>query len=547
MPLALVCLLVLPGGEPSLRACQPPIGPAGLPAGRAQAAGQGLRLGVQAQDQPGPDRPEPVQPQADQPQPGRPGLDGPARQEAHAGQAGGRTLLDAYVEQEDEAFGWAVVKTYAGRDGMVGFAIDLTSQAWRAEGEVDFPRWTHMMQVVVPETVRHDTCLLLVAGGRRQADPPDRLQEELWVIAQATGSIVAAVPNVPNQPLSLPMPDGTLGQARFEDDLLAESWVLARQTGDMGWIIHMPMVKSVVAAMDAVQQFARTDEGGGHRIDRFVLAGGSKRGWTTWLTAAVDDRVRAIIPMVIDTLNLPATMRHHYGAYGFFAPAIGDYTSRSLIAELDSPWGRKLRAIVDPYLYRDRLDMPKFVLNTSGDEYFLPDTTRYWIEDLPGVTRLRVVPNWDHAIDRNADAIFSAVGFYEAILNDVQLPDLHVQVLEQSDQALAWSMTLDIPDERVRVRRVTLWQATNPDARDFRQESIGRPFRMRMLTPEQDGTYRIRVERPQSGYTAFFVEHRYDVQDQKLPLVFTTQVQVIPDVLEHALPIEGAAVPVNEP
>ncbi|MEQ8844843.1 MAG: PhoPQ-activated protein PqaA family protein [Phycisphaerales bacterium] len=462
----------------------------------------------------------------------------------------GGSLLDEYTSERDGSFAWKVVRSYVGsgeREGAIGFAIDLTSQTWRGlpdgGGETDFPAWTHMLQVVVPDEVRHDTALLLVGGGQRQAVAPPGLQEELWTIALATGSIVAAVPNVPNQPLSLPDEDGTLGDIRFEDDLLAESWMLAKRTGDPSWVIHLAMVESVLAAMDAVQQFASSEEGGGHEIGGFVVSGASKRGWTAWLTAAVDDRVRGIIPMVIDTLNLPETMRHHYGAYGFFAPAIGDYAGRNLMQELDTPEGLMLRRIVDPYLFRHRLTMPKFVLNTTGDQYFLPDTPRYWIDDLPGDTRLRVVQNLDHAIDRSLDAIFSAIGFYEAILNDVELPDVGIEVVEEGDDAVEWLVSVRIPDDRVTLRRLTLWQGTNPTARDFREETIGKPFRMRMLLPEGDGPnqgkYRVRVEKPDTGYTAFFVEHRYDVRGQQMPLVFTTQVQIIPDVLEHAFEGHG--------
>lgn len=451
----------------------------------------------------------------------------------------GGSSLDRYTVERDDAFSWTVVKQYDARDGMTGFAIDLTSQKWRGlpggGGETSHPLWTHMMQVVVPDEVEHDTALLLIGGGRRQDGPPARLQRELWMIAQATGTIVVAVPNVPNQPLALPDGDGTLGEGRYEDDLLAESWMLARRTGDDGWVIHQAMVESAVAAMDAVQAFARSEAGGGHEVGGFVVSGGSKRGWTTWLTAAVDGRVRAIIPMVIDVLNLPATMRHHFGAYGFFAPAIGDYAGRNLMQELDTPEGMKLRRIVDPYLFRDRLDMPKFLLNVSGDQYFLPDTTKYYLDDLPGLTRLRVVPNWDHAVDRNADAIFSAIGFYDSFLNQVTMPGLDVEVVRESDEAVEWLLTANIEDKRVRLRRLVLWQGTNPDARDFRQEVIGKPFQMSTLEAGEDGRYRIRVEEPESGYTAFFVEHRYEVEGQDLPLVFTTQVRVIPDVLEHEI------------
>lgn len=35
-----------------------------------------------------------------------------------------------------------------------------------------------------------------------------------------------------------------------------------------------------------------------------MVAGGSKRGWTTWTTAAVDKRVFGAIPIVMDMLDL---------------------------------------------------------------------------------------------------------------------------------------------------------------------------------------------------------------------------------------------------
>ena len=47
------------------------------------------------------------------------------------------------------------------------------------------------------------------------------------------------------------------------------------------------------------------------KVAKFVIAGASKRGWTTWSTAAVDDRVVGIVPIVIDTLNVAKSAAHH--------------------------------------------------------------------------------------------------------------------------------------------------------------------------------------------------------------------------------------------
>ena len=56
--------------------------------------------------------------------------------------------------------------------------------------------------------------------------------------------------------------------------------------------------------MDTVDAFVQSE--GGRRIEKFLISGASKRGWTTWLTAAVDVRVKAIAPMVIDSRHAEA-------------------------------------------------------------------------------------------------------------------------------------------------------------------------------------------------------------------------------------------------
>ena len=64
------------------------------------------------------------------------------------------------------------------------------------------------------------------------------------------------------------------------------------------------MTKSAVRAMDTVTSLVLSTSGNALTVDKFVVAGGSKRGWTTWTTAVVDPRVIAIAPIVIDMLNV---------------------------------------------------------------------------------------------------------------------------------------------------------------------------------------------------------------------------------------------------
>jgi len=79
-------------------------------------------------------------------------------------------------------------------------------------------------------------------------------------------------------------------------------------------------------------------------------------------------------------------------------------------------------------------------------------------------------------------------------------------------------------------REVNLWQATNPKARDFRVDTIGKAYTSTPLKESKPGIYIGRVDKPSSGYTAFFVELVYD-SGGKYPFKFTTEVSVVPDVL----------------
>ena len=67
-------------------------------------------------------------------------------------------------------------------------------------------------------------------------------------------------------------------------------------------LIWFPMVKASLRAMDMTTQFVKDQYG--KSLSKWGVSGGSKRGWTAWLTAAVDpERVKLIVPVVCDFLN----------------------------------------------------------------------------------------------------------------------------------------------------------------------------------------------------------------------------------------------------
>ena len=194
-----------------------------------------------------------------------------------------------------------------------------------------------------------------------------------------------------------------------------------------------------------------------------------------------------------------------------------------------TPEYQALMKIVEPYQYRQRLTMPKFIVNASGDQFFLPDSSQFYFNDLPGVKYLRYVPNADHSL-KGSDAYETLQACYSAILNQSPLPQFSWTL--EKDGAIRVT-TKDTPTE------VKLWQATNPNARDFRLEMIGPAYQSTTLTDQGGGVYVGRVPQPPKGWTAFFVELTFPSGNSSPPFKFTTQVNVVPDVLPHKFVPKG--------
>ena len=87
---------------------------------------------------------------------------------------------------------------------------------------------------------------------------------------------------------------------------------------------------------------------------------------------------------------------------------------------------------------------------------------------------------------------------------------------------------------------VKLWQATNPDARDFRLDKIGKAYQSSPVQESKPGVYHVSVTKPDKGFTAFFVELAYP-SGISFPLKVTTGVKVVPDVYPFEAPALGSA------
>ena len=429
----------------------------------------------------------------------------------------GSTALDRYVAKPDPAYKWSLVKTTNFPTGT-SYVLEMTSQEWLTGKEVNRTTWKHWVTIVRPKEVKSKTGFLFITGGSNSsATPPASADLGLVEAAVTTNTVVAELRMVPNQPLTFA--GDTPGT---EDHLISYTWLQYIKTGDEKWPMRLPMTKAAVRAMDAVSEFCKSEAGGKVDVEKFVVSGGSKRGWTAWTTAAVEaaggKRVVAVVPFVIDLLNIEPSFQHHWRAYGFWAPAVGDYVKRGLMDLNGTKEYRNLMKIEEPFEYRDRLTLPKYIVNAAGDQFFLPDSSQFYFDKLKGEKYLRYVPNTDHSM-RNSDALQAAVAFYDAVAKGKRPPQYSWKLDKNGDIVVT---------PQGKPSSVKLWQADNPKARDFRLMTIGPAYKATELQPDGKGRYTGKPAKQAQGWSAYFVEVTWP-SEVKYPFKFTSPVRVWPE------------------
>jgi PhoPQ-activated pathogenicity-related protein len=412
--------------------------------------------------------------------------------------------LADYVAKADDSYKWT--KRAGGKLGAGDYAeLTLTSQTWKNIV------WKHQLFVYKPANVGiASQALLWVEGGRwndELAAPatdgvPNSRARLLAAVGDQLQSPVALLLHVPQQPIF----DGMI-----EDEIISHTFAQFLLTGDSEWPLLLPMVKSAVRAMDAVQDFAgkewKLD------IEHFTMTGASKRGWTTWLTSAVDARVTALAPMVIDMLNMVPQMKHQVESFGTYSEQIEDYTSKGLQNFLNTPRGKLLATIVDPFSYRQHLSQPKLIILATNDRYWPLDALNLYWEQLTGEKYILYVPNNGHGIKDIPRVVGGLSALHQHVANGKKLPKLDWKFAEENGK-LRLRFTSDTRPDRVQV-----WTAKS-DTRDFRNSE----FSSHLMSADGDAhLYELAV--PQSEYAALLGEAVFN--GQPVPFHLSTNVRIV--------------------
>jgi len=299
------------------------------------------------------------------------------------------------------------------------------------------------------------------------------------------------------------------------------------------------MTKAVVRAMDTIQEFL-SHIPGVPKIENFGISGASKRGWTTWTTGIVDKRVKAMAPIVIPILNMQSTIARMFQPYGNWSFALSDYLDMGIMKFINTPQFLQMGAIIDPYAYLPRLTMHKYLICALGDEFFLPDSTRYFYHDLPAPTYLRMVPNAEHSLlPQDFDIAVSIGTWFHRIVNNKPNPRFSWKLIRSNTTGAQIIVNaIDKPDH------VYVWSATtlSTKLRDYRLLTCGKPecfnpvfWYSKEIYEQGNGTYVATFDKPPYGWTGFVVELMYiesnNPVDPEATLKFTTEANIIPDTM----------------
>lgn len=424
---------------------------------------------------------------------------------ANAWAADEATALKDYVNRPDESFRWS--KRREGKLAGGDYAeLALTSQTWRGTA------WRHQLFTFKPAQVEGGSqAILLIGGGRWKeelagpAGEGENLPREAQLIAAAAAALkcpVAVLLHVPHQPI--------LG-GLVEDEAISFTFDQYLKTKDPDWPLLLPMVKSVVRGMDAIQQHGKQEWS--LEIKNFTLTGASKRGWTTWLTSAVDPRVTALMPMVIDVLNMAPQMKHQLETWGKFSEQIQDYTQRGIQDRSGTLAGEQLNQIVDPYSYRAAIVQPKLIMLGTNDRYWPLDALNLYWDGLSGEKYICYVPNNGHGLKDLARIVGGLTALHARAAGKLELPKLAWK-LSPNGQKLHMSVTSNI-----KPTSVSAWTAA-AKTKDFREATwTSQP------ATEREGAYEYELEYPASGYAAMFGEATFE--GTSMPYYLSTNVRIV--------------------
>ena len=419
-----------------------------------------------------------------------------------------------YIESTKNEFSYEI-EDIIYEEEWTGFHIKMISGEWLDKKKVEDVEWSHYVDIVIPNETLTETAIMFIDGGVKD-ETYFRLDSVSVGYALKTKSIIVNIHNIPVQPVNFLASD----KVNFvEDDLIAFAWSQFLERGakkqDIEWLPRLPMTRAVVRSMDLAQEIVAQNN---KKLSDFVVSGASKRGWTAWTTAAVDNRVIGVVPMVIDMLNLVPSFENHFRSYGEFSPAVQEYVNYDIQDWLGTKKFKVLMSYIEPFSFIDKFTMPKYIINAGSDEFFSTDSWRFYYDKLPDEKIIRYVPNKNHSLDGRYLSE-DLVSYFYRIVNDIEIPSLNWDLKENKLIA-----ELDYDGDY----NVSVWTAKNDNERDFRLWEEGELWEETSIVKSPNNKYELDLNSNFNGYKATMIEFIIDPESE-FPLIISTGPYVFPE------------------
>jgi PhoPQ-activated pathogenicity-related protein len=246
--------------------------------------------------------------------------------------------------------------------------------------------------------------------------------------------------------------------------------------------------------------------------------------------------------MVMPIPHMVSSIAAEWTAYGNWSFALAPYISQQLMEYLfTSPVGmQSIADIVDPAVFLSRLNIPVWNIMATADEFTLPDSPRFWFDQLPGEKYLRIIPNTDHTLaDVVLDVVSDIAAFYHLLANNISRP----VVTWNLTHATSGIASIVVKTSKVPVTANVWWADTvgSKPTRDFRliicpeiSCAQGVFWFPKKLAPQSDGSYVASFSRPAAGFTGFLIQLDYEYPNARngdsVYFRVSTEVNIVPNI-----------------
>lgn len=455
----------------------------------------------------------------------------------------GHPGLYEYVHRDDGCYKYEILSEIPG-DGYTTYIVNTTSQCWFDESWCSQSVWWHYQFIVVPDEMEiTDKAFMFIGLGGNNQDPNDPgIETELILgfiqeYAVRTGSVSVLMNQIPNQPIRFP--GDPRDKNRSEDSLIAYTWInwirTPAEERNPETMVLWAMAKGASKGLTTITNVVK--EKHGYDIEKFVVAGPSKRGWTTYLVGACDPRVIGIAPQVISMYGFVENMHHHQRSLGGWSFAFEPYWEEDLTTYLDDPVVDTLYPLFDLKEMAANLTMPKLMVKASLDEFFALDDFQFFADDFgPGVQYPWIIENTNHpmllAWDRLANNLEA---FYLTIHRELDWPEFSYNMEYGNDTA---SVTVKCGERPLSVKA---WYSQTPttDRRDWRflkkdpetgdRVLSGVSFLEDSVQDLGNFEYKVTYSAPEQGWIGFFITVEMEGPKPGVTFEFSSEANVVPD------------------